>query len=136
AVIRHQFLSGLPATVQVPVSAYRGVAARIVPMDGDSVLATLELMHADPALSLPLMIADSLDDIAADWQNWSRVLGLPLLLVEADGSLTEPLTQIGRISTNGPVPRRRRGPATKRRPRFLARRKPGWKQPENRLDPR
>jgi hypothetical protein len=128
-VLKHRLSGGLPATMSVPVNAYRGVAVRMVPIDAeDKVLATIELMHADPSLSLPLMIADSIDDVAADWQSWSRVLGLPLLLVEADGSITEPMPQIGRVANSGPAPRRRSGSGAKRRPRFLTRRKTGHKR--------
>jgi hypothetical protein len=126
AVLRHRLAGGLAATTTVPIAAYSGVAVRMVANDAAGIiLATIELMHGDPALSLPLVVAERIDEIAADWQAWGQILGLPLLLVEADGSITRPTPEVGRIMTAGPQPRRRSGLGAKRRPRFLTRRKTG-----------
>lgn len=124
AIVKRR-LSGLPLTVCTPVHAFRGIAVRSTPVDdGASVTVSIELLHNDPALSLPLLVTDSYDDVVADWQAWSRALGLPLILVEPDGSLAEPVSQVGSLRFDGIVPRRRRA-MTGRRPRFMGRRKPG-----------
>ena len=67
AVIRRVLeKSGLPATIFLPARAFRGVAARALEDSDGNVTVTLELLHNDPQLSVPLLVADDLDDIAAD----------------------------------------------------------------------
>ncbi len=84
------------------------------------------LEHADPALSVPLFSSSEADDIVAEWQSWGRVLGLPLLVAEGDGSLREPFARLGALRIEPPTWRRRRRSAiAKRRPSRLLRRQPG-----------
>ena len=86
AVIRRVLeKSGLPATIFLPARAFRGVAARALEDSDGNVTVTLELLHNDPQLSVPLLVADDLDDIAADWRTWAEEYRLPMLLIEADG---------------------------------------------------
>ncbi len=127
AVLRRLLdMSGLPVTVALPARAFRGVAARAMQDDQGNVTVTLELMHRDPMLSVPLLVAHDLDDVAADWRAWSAAYKLPMLLVEADGvarSLEESLGAA--IRTQPPKARRQGRPTTPRRPRFLMRRRTG-----------
>ena len=95
---------------------FSGVAARASEDVDGFVTVTLELMHADELLSIPLLIAHDLDDVAADWREWSRQFQLPMLMVEADGRVEE-LNQ-----PRNPHDRRRRSAG---RPRFLLRRRMG-----------
>jgi hypothetical protein len=129
AVIKRR-LGGIPTTLSTPVSAFRGVAVR---MTGDpetgAVRTTVELMHRDPAMSLPLVVVEDLgdgEDVSADWQAWGRALGLPLLIVDADGSVRAPLEQIGQLVVGDAQARRAPSSLTGRRPRFLKRRKTGF----------
>lgn len=116
--------SHLPVTFALPPNAFRGVAARAVEEDGQ-VTVTLELLHADPMLCVPLLVADDLDDVAADWRAWAAAYRLPMLLVEADG-VARPLEEtIGQVRVDPPRARRQGHAARRRRPRFLVRRKPG-----------
>lgn len=112
----------------VPVSDYEGVAVRIAPVIGPLRLA-LELSHPDPDYVLPLACGGQPDDVAADWQAWGRKLGLPLLVVSPDGSVTryERHGPAGKptVALNAPVSRRRHAYFAGRRPRFLKRRKAG-----------
>ena len=55
------------------------------------------------------------DDIVAEWQSWGRVLGLPLLVAECDGSLREPFARLGAVRIEAPKHRRRRRNAIARR---------------------
>ena len=72
----------------MPVAAYRGVAVRMEPIgDNGDVRVFVELLHADPTLTLPLVVADEPEEIAADWQAWGRALNLPLLVVGQDGTV-------------------------------------------------
>lgn len=117
--------SGLPVSMLLPANVFHGVAARALEDELGDVTVTLELLHDDPALSVPLLVAENLDDIAADWRAWSDAYRLPMLLIEADGvarTLEESADQIRQDK----VQERRRASSTKnRRPRFLARRKVG-----------
>ena len=66
------------------------------------------------------------DDIVAEWQSWGRVLGLPLLVAQGDGSLREPFARLGALRIEAPAWRRRRRTAiARRRPSRLLRRRPG-----------
>jgi Family of unknown function (DUF6101) len=117
--------SGLPFTIALPSNAFQGVAARAIEDESGAVTVTLELMHNDPMLSVPLLVADHFDDIAADWRAWSERLALPMLLVEADG-VARPLdASIGKVKTDPEQSKRRRLGYANKRPRFLMRRKAG-----------
>ena len=72
-------------SVALPANAFRGVAARAMEDPDGNVTVTLELLHNDPMLSVPLLVADDLDDVAADWRAWAEAYRLPMLLIEADG---------------------------------------------------
>lgn len=127
AVVRRLLaMSGLPATVMLPARVFSGVAARAIEDDCGRVTVTLELLHADPMLSVPLLVAADLDDVAADWRAWAEAFDLPMLLIEADGvarSLEESLGAA--VKTFSPHDRRQGRTTQARRPRFLARRKCG-----------
>lgn len=117
--------SGLPVTIMLPAHAFAGVAARAIEDGAGNVTVTLELYHTDPQLSVPLLVADDLDDIAADWRAWAEAYRLPMLLIEADGVARTLEESLGAVKT-GPATQRRKGrSAAARRPRFLARRKTG-----------
>ena len=131
SICRH-LPSGIPMAMRLPMAAFEGVAVRMVPEtvgadgvgDGDG-LAVVELMHRDPHLSLPLTMASDLAEVVADWKAWARVLGLPMLIVEVDGSWREIETRIGQVVVGRARPRRARSVMNGRRPRFLTRRKTG-----------
>ncbi|HET7715140.1 MAG TPA: DUF6101 family protein [Bauldia sp.] len=134
AVVRRS-LSGVAATLDVPVSAYRGVAVRMFTEGEEGDLrVVVELMHPDAALSLPLAVAGEPEDVAADWVAWGRALNLPLLFVEQDGTVSSP--DAG--GPPAPKPGRRRGgaPFRGRRSRFARRRKIGEHKATERLDGR
>lgn len=124
-VRRHLEMSGLPAIIALPANAFRGVAARAIEDEDGNVTVTLELLHNDPMLSVPLLVADDLDDVAADWRAWADAYRLPMLLIEADG-IARTLEELLGAVRKAPVRERRQGRAANaRRPRFLARRKVG-----------
>lgn len=114
----------------IPMSAFEGVAARAREAEDGTVTVTLELMHADAALSVPVLVARDLDDVAADWRGWARRTGLPMLMVEADGTV-EVLDATPRPLADAPHARRR---GATRRPRFLVRRAVGSMGVSMRID--
>jgi hypothetical protein len=112
--------------LQLPLSAFHGVALRLIPSLADEPAAvTVMLEHSDQALSVPLYASPETDDVLAVWKAWGRVLRLPLL-VESDGGLCEPFERVGEVEIGKPRARRRRRSVLKRRrPSILMRRKPG-----------
>jgi len=129
-VVLHRAVQGIKMVVKVPVAAYLGVAIRLEPQEDDAPAAvTVVLEHTDPGLSLLLYRAADGQDIAAEWQSWARVLGMPLLVAEADGRLREPFERIGALRVAAPKRRRRRYSILKRRrPSLPLRRKPGQRR--------
>jgi len=128
-VVLRRSVRGMRMALNLPVAAFRGVAIRLVCAEADKIpnAIAVVLEHGDPALSLPLFAAAESDDIVAEWQSWGRVLGLPLLVAETDGSLREPFARLGaHLRIEAPTWRRRRRSAVaRRRPKRLMRRRPG-----------
>jgi hypothetical protein len=124
-VVVRRSVRGMPMAISLPVAAFRGVSIRLQgkPDEPPTAIAIV-LEHRDPALCLPLFAASEDEEIVADWQSWGRVLGLPLLVGERDGSLREPFVRIGALRVEAPTWRRRRRTAiARRRPRVLLRRR-------------
>ena len=126
-VVVRRAVDGIKMAVNLPVAAYLGVAMRMEPPAGETPgEVSLVLEHRDPALSLPLYRATDGTDIVAEWQSWARVLGMPLLVAEADCRLREPFDRIGALRVAGPTRRRRRRSAIRmRRPTLPLRRRVG-----------
>lgn len=127
AIVRRVLkMSGLPATIVLPANAFLGVAARAIEDGEGHVTVTLELLHNDAMLSVPLLVAGDLDDIAADWRAWAEAYRLPMLLIEADGVARTLEESLGAaIKALPPRERRKRASSMPRRPRFLMRRRAG-----------
>jgi hypothetical protein len=125
-VVLRRSVRGMRMALNLPVDGFRGIAIRLIGETGqmpNTIAVVLE--HGDPALSLPLFAANESDDIVAEWQAWGRVLGLPLLVGENDGTLREPFSRLGTLRVEAPIARRRRrGALARRRPSRLLRRKP------------
>jgi len=127
-VVVRRSVRGIRMALNMPVAAFRGVAIRLVADAGAKIphAIAVVLEHGDPSLSLPLFAATEPDDIVAEWQSWGRVLGLPLLVADGDGSLREPFARLGVLRIEAPSFRRRRRTAiARRRPSRLLRRRPG-----------
>ena len=125
AVVKKTLSCGLPLSLAVPARAFKGVAARVADQEDGTVSVSLELLHHDPALSITVLEADHMDDIAADWHSWSRLMKLPMLIISED-EIAEPVRkQLGNLIVEAPWARRKRITAVKRRPNFLRRRKAG-----------
>ena len=126
-VVLRRKLHGIPMTIGVNIREFAGVTMRTLPPNGEQPAAVAVMLeHRDTGLTVPLFVATEGDDAMAQWKCWGRVLGVPLLVAEADGAFREPFRRIGRLAVSQPAPRRRRRSAVKwRRPSILMRRKPG-----------
>jgi hypothetical protein len=124
-VVLRRSVRGMRMALNLPLTAFRGVAIRLTgETAGTPTAIAVVLEHGDPALSLPLYSAVETDDIVAEWQCWGRVLGLPLLVAEHDGSFREPFARLGALRIAPSAWRRRRRTAiARRRPSNLLRRR-------------
>lgn len=124
-VVMRRSIAGMRMAMSLPVSNYLGVALQIVaPDDTSDGAVAVVLAHADAALAVPLFTAATGVDALTQWRAWGHVLGLPLLVADADGSLREPMRSPDAVRIARPQARRRRGsPLKRRRPRILARRR-------------
>jgi hypothetical protein len=129
-VVVRRAVRGMRMALNLPVAAFRGIAIRLTGTANELPRAVVVLEHGDPALSLPLYSAAAGDDVVAEWQSWGRVLGLPLLVAEGDGSLREPFARVGALRIEAPTWRRRRRSAiARRRPKMFLRRRTGVGSP-------
>jgi len=135
AVVRCDLDCGLPLSMALPSQAFLGVAARAYENEDGTNTVTLELLHKDADLSVPLCVSDTVEDAAADWHSWSKRLCLPMLLVDPEGRASVVKDHAG-ISSLSPKPRRRRAALMPSRPNFLRRRKTGIVGPTERLHAR
>lgn len=105
-VILHRAVAGMRMAIKVRVSDFRGIVCR-----GLDDVRMLMLVHRDPSLSVPLYISDDAEEIERVRSLWSEILSLPLLPDD---------------TPRLPAPRRRRRCViSRRRPRFLVRRRVG-----------
>lgn len=125
AVMKRVLDGGLPISMALPQKAFRGVAARTIIGDNGETIFTLELHHHDPDLCLPVLVADNLDDIAADWHSWSRLMKLPMLIVDERNMAQHVSNRLGALMVENVGERRKRITMVKRRGWFMRRRKIG-----------
>ena len=126
-LVLRRSIAGMHMALNMPLSAYTGVALRLSAGDADeAAVAIVILIHKDPGLALPLFISSEADEAVVEWQNWSKALGVPQLIEDEDGSWREVFPRIGGVLTGRVRPRRRRHSCLKRRrPSMALRRKPG-----------
>ncbi|AXK83508.1 hypothetical protein DW352_25065 [Pseudolabrys taiwanensis] len=123
-VVVRRRVSGVPMALNMPLSAFTGIALHVVEREADA-FVMVALMHKDPGLMLPLFVTREADEAMAEWRTWGSVLGLPLLVDDGNG-LREPFARVGGVRVAKVKPRRRRRSALrKRRPSMLMRRVPG-----------
>jgi Family of unknown function (DUF6101) len=76
------------------------------------------LHHQKLGLDLPLYAEADCRDTAAFWHSWSRVLGLPAMSVDKDGSLIDPYERVGKLPVNEALGRRPSAGSIDFRPAF------------------
>lgn len=125
-VIRHRLSCGLELNVKAAMKSYKMVAVRILSSyEGDHrIFARLELVHGDKDLNLVLAEAECPEHLAEDWATWSRLLNLPLRLIDLEGNVVVPPGAFD-VSKADALPRRFGNSVAKRRTRFHSKRQTG-----------
>jgi len=121
-VMKRTLTCGVPLSMSVPRDCFDGVTARTFEAEDGSTTVTLELLHSDSDLSVPLCSSTSLEEVAADWHSWAQRMALPMLLVDARGELIAVKGKPG-VESRDVKPRRRRVAGVRHRPNFLRRRR-------------
>ena len=122
AVVIARRMAGIAMRVRVPLASYRGVALSVAGPGAGEPVHRLELLHHDPDLTIPLIEAADVSEIAVEWAAWARSLSLPRLVERTPGELE---TLEDAPAGSSPLPRRRGSALAKRRTRFSRRRKMG-----------
>jgi Family of unknown function (DUF6101) len=108
-LVLRRSVAGVRMALNMPLTAFSGVALRVSRKGLDVVLA-----HQDPGLRVPLCLAGEPEQAYAEWQEWRRVLALPLL-VQDDAGVRQAFRRLGELRIGRVRPRRRRRSALKRR---------------------
>jgi uncharacterized protein DUF6101 len=115
-IVVRRAVRGIRMAVDLPLTAYLGIALRLVSdRDDAAAVAVVSLEHRDSGLSVRLASAGDWRDMIDEWRLWGRVLGLPLLVSDEQGHLSEPVKRLGKLRVETPTRRRRRHNAIKRR---------------------
>ncbi len=117
--------SGVAVKIKVPVAEFIGVAVSTRICEEGLLTSTIELVHGDPELNYRVFEEAGNANVVAEWQNWGRKLRLPLFIKAGDGDLLPYSQQVDGIALGVSSSRRKLAAGAGRRPRFLARRKPG-----------
>jgi len=108
-LVLRRSVAGVRMALNMPLTVFSGVALRVSREGLDVVLA-----HKDPGLRVPLCLAGEPEQAYAEWQEWGRVLALPLL-VQDEAGVREAFPRLGELRIGRVRPRRRRRSALKRR---------------------
>ena len=121
--------SGVLVKIKVPVEEFYGVAVRTSITEEGVLSSAIELVHHDETLNYKVFEETGNANVVAEWQNWGRKLRLPLFIRSGDGELMPYSQRVSGVIMGDDSDRRRLATDSKRRPRFLNRRKMG--QPES-----
>lgn len=105
---------------RMPYSAFQGVAINVIPpeKEGEANRVTVFLHHEDESLSIPLYRAAHFDDVTARWQSWGKIMRLPLLAPNGDGTYRHIIKRLGKCLLATPFMRPARLTLGWRRGRF------------------
>ena len=124
-VVVRRSLRGMRMALNMPVSAFAGVAIQLMAGEGGAQAAVAVVL--EHKIRRWCCRCSSRPKPTRPWPNGApgrNVLGLPLLVAEDDGALREPFARMGGVRIERARPRRRRRNAIKRRrPSMLLRRR-------------
>jgi hypothetical protein len=129
-------VGGLTCRICLPAAFYDGVALVLGGREDDGIRSyAVRLMHRDPGLTMTISGLSGLGAAMDLRDDLARQLRLPAVAISCDGEISGDATKLGGIIAC-PQLDRRGSAATRRRPRFLARRKGGHGRTSPRLSGR
>jgi len=101
-----------------PVNAYDGVVMRLAYRDRGRTepVIIIELRHPVATRSVIVHVSFDGSDAAARWHAWAANLGLPELIEDREGDLSDAQHRLGQLITSDPQPHRGASALTMRRP--------------------
>jgi hypothetical protein len=109
SVVIARRVAGIAMHVRVPLTSYRGVRLSLASEREGEALHTIELLHRDPDLSVPLFQAADPRVIAAEWCAWAKSLSLPRLFEDfSESAAPERVIALSRRRGSAVAPRRTR----------------------------
>ena len=118
-------LGGVFMTLTLAPSAFHGVVLRLRGLADGVFHFQILLVHRDPDLCVTLLEAEDDSEILAEWRLWAKFLGVPALVEREENRAVPERPHLGAVAIAPVGPRRRGRTVTRRRPRFLTRRKLG-----------
>ena len=113
---------GVAMRIALRLQAFHGVLLRLTSFEEGGYGYEVQLVHADPDLSVALLRSFDESEAHRAWRSWVRYVGARALVERVVGEYEEVYLGAQRV---GAFERRRGRGVGPRRPRFLARRKPG-----------
>ncbi|GAA4660490.1 DUF6101 family protein [Bartonella pachyuromydis] len=68
----------------MPSYHFKGIAARTVKTHSGERAVTLELLHTDEEVCIPLLVSRDLNNVLLDWRLWADTYDLPMLMINED----------------------------------------------------
>ena len=112
---------------RVSAAEWRGLAIGIEER-GAGLVYRVRTVHDDPVNMTTVVQTEDESEAVAAWRYWSASLRLPRLIERAPDDFHALETRFGQLLVRPRAARRRGSPLIARRPRRLARRKPGRAQ--------
>ncbi len=84
------------------IDSFEGVVISVSDAGDDGFLYNVNLVHEVLDLTIPLYSSHSEDEVLSRWQDWARVLHLPVLVEEPDGTYSHPFHLLGKLACNTP----------------------------------
>jgi hypothetical protein len=101
------------------MAAYRGVLMRVAPSGktGSKTMVIVELVHSrSEKRCIAVYASEDGVDAASRWRAWGRMLRLPLLVEDREGTLHHAERRLGGLQVNAPQPHAGANPLSARRP--------------------
>jgi hypothetical protein len=124
-VLIKRAVAGVAMSIRLAPHDFRGLVLRLARFAEDDFHYQLSLAHRDPDLTVILAESTERAEIEREWRAWAGVLKLRAFVERSPGREEAADIASGPLGARAPIARRRGKATTRRRPRFLVRRKVG-----------
>ncbi len=82
------------------IESFEGVVISVSDAGEKGFLYNINLVHEVLDLTIPLYSSYCENEILSRWHDWARVLSLPVLVEEPDGTYSHPFRLLGKLACN------------------------------------